>query len=151
MLQVQCPNDGSYKVRVETTIIDRKNGKTVVNPGWGGWIFIAVFFAASIAMIFVIHPFCGIVEILVCLLLAWGLHSMNNEYAKAVKIQKYDCECIICGYKWTRRADEPLPQVTVRPDLIAKGEQRLEEERRIEQERRDREGWMRLHDQYHRK
>jgi len=43
---------------------------------------------------------------------------------------RYWYRCYLCGYEWSWRSDEPKPQVTIRPDLIAKGEQRLEEERK---------------------
>jgi hypothetical protein len=36
--------------------------------------------------------------------------------------------CHLCGYRWTWRTGTPYPPVTVRPDLIAKGEQKLQEE-----------------------
>ncbi|MDE3091271.1 MAG: hypothetical protein KGJ80_18035 [Chloroflexota bacterium] len=42
--------------------------------------------------------------------------------------------CWLCGYKWDWEPGTPLPSVTVRPDLIAKGEQRLEEEQRLAEE-----------------
>jgi hypothetical protein len=38
------------------------------------------------------------------------------------KITKYKHECLLCGYKWERRENEPLPEVHVRPDLIAAGD-----------------------------
>jgi hypothetical protein len=37
-------------------------------------------------------------------------------------------ECALCGYSWSWAEGEPLPPVTVRPDLISKGSQRLQEE-----------------------
>jgi hypothetical protein len=42
----------------------------------------------------------------------------------------YHYTCSLCGYKWPWRTGEPLPPVQIRPDLIAKGEERLEQERR---------------------
>jgi len=36
--------------------------------------------------------------------------------------------CSLCGYRWKWLKDEPSPEVHIRPDLIAKGERRLQEE-----------------------
>ena len=40
----------------------------------------------------------------------------------------YDFQCVICGYKWNWKEGDPLPQVTVRPDLIHMGEKKLQKE-----------------------
>lgn len=57
-------------------------------------------------------------------------------------------ECNLCGYLWTERPGQPKPVIQVRPDLIAKGEQRLREA----EERRRRDGeayeaWQRQQDE----
>ena len=44
-------------------------------------------------------------------------------------------KCDLCGYAWYWGPGHPLPSVNIRPDLIAKGEQRLREEE--ERRRRD--------------
>jgi hypothetical protein len=46
----------------------------------------------------------------------------------------YRYSCYICGNRWQWNVGTPLPRVTLRPDLIQKGEQRLEEERRKQEE-----------------
>lgn len=40
----------------------------------------------------------------------------------------YYYDCYLCGYRWSWRTGTPKPEIHVRPDLIAKGAQRLEEE-----------------------
>jgi hypothetical protein len=37
----------------------------------------------------------------------------------------------LCGYRWHLDPGNPPPQVQVRPDLIARGAQRLEEQQRL--------------------
>lgn len=41
---------------------------------------------------------------------------------------RYHFLCKLCGYRWHLDPGDPAPAVTVRPDLIAKGEQLLIEE-----------------------
>ena len=49
--------------------------------------------------------------------------SFQRSLKRGVTVHFY--QCILCGYEWQWIEGEPLPQVTVRPDLIAKGEERL--------------------------
>jgi predicted RNA-binding Zn-ribbon protein involved in translation (DUF1610 family) len=50
------------------------------------------------------------------------------------KSRTYSYSCTLCGYQWSWQLGTPWPSVTVRPDLIAKGEQRLEKEAAIRQQ-----------------
>ena len=40
----------------------------------------------------------------------------------------YGYECELCGKLWNEYFDQPKPAVTVRPDLIRQGEERLQKE-----------------------
>ena len=44
------------------------------------------------------------------------------------KSTTYYYSCALCGYQWSWQVGTPWPNVQVRPDLITKGEQRLQEE-----------------------
>lgn len=140
MAQVQCPNCGGYRVETKTETIDLKSGQNF-DFGWKFW-FVLVFFAIA-------PLFMGTVALLarlsgqsmsfnpsddntlICcalpggLFFTFGMVLYIRSYFKASKVEKYYHTCGLCGYQWSRRADEPLPHVTVRPDLIAKGEERL--------------------------
>jgi hypothetical protein len=52
---------------------------------------------------------------------------------------RYGFSCELCGYAWVWRTDQPRPPVTVRPDLIAAGNQRLEAEA---ERRREEDEWV---------
>ena len=149
--QVQCPNCGGFKVSVETTIIDRSSGKRVAGTGCFGWALISLILIGAFGYMLtgegrgptLLSIVSGIVGILFAIFLISIAVRSNAEASKADKIEKYDYVCSLCGYKWSRREDEPIPPVEVRPDLIAKGEQKLEEERkRREEERRNAGMWM---------
>ena len=51
----------------------------------------------------------------------WLLHISSSDPSKWT--------CKLCGYRWVQKPGEVLP-TTVRPDLIAKGEEKLREEER---------------------
>jgi transcription elongation factor Elf1 len=128
--QVQCPNCGGYKVNTTTDKVDRKSGNAV--PGCGV-LFVLFFFAVigwllGVGLNDAAYALCGL---LITGTFIWGL----STYLKADKIKRYHHTCWLCGYKWIRREDEPLPPVNIRPDLIAKGEQKLEEEAAEEEQR----------------
>jgi len=52
------------------------------------------------------------------------------------RTEVYHYYCLLCGYRWT---EPPKPEVTVRPDLIAAGNQRLEQE--AAKRKADEEAW----------
>ena len=57
-----------------------------------------------------------------------GGWKVNGRRATA-KTDVYSYLCDLCGYHWSWRKDvEPWPQVRVRLDLIARGEQKLQRE-----------------------
>lgn len=137
--QVQCPNCGGYRVESVNKVDNKETNRQHVDV-WGtlfvwGLIFL---FGGILCPSFTelwtggwdppnyttatILTSLGIVGIVV------GWRRMNAE--RHSLIAHYYHVCWLCGYRWNRRADEPLPEVSIRPDLIAKGEERLREEAR---------------------
>lgn len=151
--QVQCPNCGAYRVASAIKAIDPKTGQEESEPSFGGCIFIAISLFVGVVILVVVFDDLSsgapIEEI------GWGIlmgagaiafaglifASMNAAYKRYSKnIKKYYYSCAICGYRWSRMENEPYPEVKIKPDLIAKGAQKLEEEAREaeeEQKKRD--------------
>jgi hypothetical protein len=149
--QVQCPNCGGYKTEVmDVRSIGDFEGvlsKELPQPigclaflvglgliailglGWYWWLFSAL---ASGNILNILMPLIAGVSVLVGSILA--LRWLNGQYHEVAK--EYSYKCHLCGYEWMWRSDKPKPRVTVRPDLIVKGAQKLEEEREREEERR---------------
>jgi rubredoxin len=138
--QVQCPNCGGYKTEVTNvrSIGDFEGvlSKELPQPigclaflvglglalGWQWW-FCSALFSGDILNI--LMPLIAGVSLLVGSIL--GLRWLNGQYHEVAK--EYSYKCHLCGYEWMWRSDKPKPRVTVRPDLIVKGAQKLEEER----------------------
>jgi len=143
MAQVQCPNCGGFKIDEGRIESDPTTGKKVSISGCGSWvagIVVAVIAMACIAQAFA-SPSYGSprydqatanllgygslafaigLGVLVVVLMERG---RITALARANTIYNYYCQ--ICGYRWSWRAGDPLPQVTVRPDLIAKGSEKF--------------------------
>jgi hypothetical protein len=129
--QVQCPNCGGFKIDQNIYQIDPSTGKRIAS-GCGTWflefvvsIVLGLIFSAltqNESMIIVVVPLVFIP------LYIWS--EIKRSRAKARSYNIYNYECKLCGYKWAWREGTPLPIINIRPDLIAQGEQRLEEERR---------------------
>lgn len=101
---VQCPNCGGYRVTDYDPPARPPPDKVLI------------FFLGLIT--------CGIV---------WILYLFSDPYKPpADGSHRYGCD--LCGYKWKWTPGDPLMPVNVRPDLIAKGAARLEEEERIRRE-----------------
>lgn len=142
--QVQCPNCGGY--RVET--VNKADNKVTNREHTDFWFYIliggGISLAAAIIFVWGIydsfhrwrsHPVIAAEVVIPIVLTLIGLLAMNAGWRHSKADQKnlilhYYHTCWLCGYRWNRRADEPLPEVRIRPDLIAKGEQRLQEEAR---------------------
>jgi hypothetical protein len=152
--QVQCPNCGGYKTETHTTLVDKKSGRPlIIHPKAAMWmVFSATVFCLFGFLTLVLNlviwkaqspwlcsgsMFLASIILFVLPMLEYGLKRPWSEAGYEV-YQVYHYRCYLCGYEWSRREDEPLPPVTVRPDLIAKGAQKLEEEER-ERRRRDEE------------
>lgn len=135
MDQVQCPNCGGYKVSTEVKILNRNTGAELAAPGCLLWGYIAFFGFSLLFGIYLlaesesgssIRSQAGSMifgSFIMLLPAIWAL----VKYSRTEKIERYDNHCLLCGYRWSRRTDEPLPKVNVQPDLIAAGEQRLQE------------------------
>jgi rubredoxin len=145
--QVQCPNCGGYKTETHTTLVDKKSGRPlIIQPQAAMWMIVfATTFCLTGFLTLVIWKdqspwlclgsmFLASIILFVLPISEYGLKRPWSEAGYEV----YHYRCYLCGYEWSRREDEPLPPVTVRPDLIAKGAQKLEEEER-ERRRRDEE------------
>src|SRR5688572_20968927 len=115
-IQMQCPNCGAYKVSVwkpptgPVTVMETL-------PEAIFWALVIVFtlgFGLLIAVPVLIY----------------------NKRQRQKQLESGDtswkCTCSICGYAWSWMPGTPCPSATVRPDLIAAGEQknREDEERR---------------------
>ncbi len=144
MAQVQCPNEGGYKVTTKVVKIDRRTGRKVKEPDMGilGWLICSVPFGYGMTLLGEGKIGSGIVlltiGVSVTALGVWNVNAAKRKYKKKIdEIKKYYHECLICGYRWERREDEPPPEVRVRPDLIAMGEQRLQEEAAAERRRQE--------------
>jgi len=125
----QCPHCGGYRVTVETAHITRsgvefKNVGCNTLFGLGLGVFILICGGAVISN----GSYLG-----GCLVLLLGIAIIVGVVMLHLKILSvatgYKYECLLCGKRWILNSGDDQPSVTVRPDLIARGEQRLEEER----------------------
>jgi hypothetical protein len=108
MAQIQCPNCGGYKVTEHS------------NKGCASEV------GMHLAFTFITFGLWLIVWIIIVL-------SESGRPKPDPTLHRYTCQ--LCGYSWDWKERTPLPEVTVRPDLIAKGVRKLEQE---EEERRRR-------------
>jgi hypothetical protein len=104
----------------------------------GIFVLVATIFAISISVSFFGESFgvmigvgCGVI---LTLFLAFARYravkkgTADWHIEKVPSVVKYYYYCRLCGYEWSWKSDEPLPEVQRRPDLIVIGEQRLREE-----------------------
>lgn len=149
---MQCPNCGGFKTRRRRLSVDPRTG----SEGFGcGFVIILppafAIFAAVLAWVAAGKTPCSEVN---CMMgnpqyePSWlipmaagfvigevvGFILMYLGELKRVPAEAGECD--LCGYKWVQRLDRPPPKATVRPDLIAKGAERLRREREKEEERR---------------
>lgn len=99
MAQKQCPNCGGYKTEKLQTTAEFLNS-------WTAAILVILFMWTIIVPVLYFAAFYA-------------------ESKKPPQTPRYRCN--LCGYIWEQKPGEKL-DVTVRPDLIAKGEQKLREE-----------------------
>jgi len=148
--QVQCPNCGGYKVSFSQKDIFEKRAYSVYDPkNWKGWHLVLIFLAIVLVLMAVggeslrlfIVVFCSVPLILSLIIfipkLLWAIIFQKGQMRiKEKSGVLYNFSCQLCGYKWEWSTGQPEPEIHVRPDLIAKGEQRLreEEERRRKQQ-----------------
>ena len=136
MAQVQCPNCGGYKIQLKKEPIwtkkllpweHRKQGML-----WGVGTVLVV------CIIAVLIPRTGVIDgILACIGVFAILGILSLLFMPTQRVMSgtiYHFTCDLCGYRWDWVEGTPLPEIHIRPDLIAKGEQRLAEERRRQEE-----------------
>ncbi len=141
--QAQCPNCGGYKVSTQNkTVIAVEEQRRTRN-----WLMPIIFFGvmtvwitiSGLSVSVVGGVGCGGIFLLFSALLLyyeWKNENKKGGYIIRVPtIVKYDYYCDLCGYSWSWQSDDPLPEVHIRPDLIANGAQKLEQEE--EQRRKD--------------
>ncbi len=133
----QCPNCGGFKVGYQ-------------HPGGGCWPWIGILLGISTVFGIIMSIESGKppldsrwgyiadwVASIACLgglgvlFLVGGILGLSPTAPHLL-------ECYLCGYKWDSRTN---PQVTVRPDLIIKGEERLRAEAEEERKRQEAAWW----------
>lgn len=141
--QVQCPNCGGYKLDTELTEMDSETGKKYKpNAGINLLLIIGGFIVFGLVTKVIgaisnnegVSLVAGFVSWLV--FLSWGANK-ETERKKKRKYNLYNFYCNLCGYRWTWREGSPYPKINVRPELIAQGEQVLEEKRKQQQRQQD--------------
>ena len=126
--QVQCPNCGGYKVGYQYPGDDGCITQLFLLAGGGGLlmcIFVTLLGISELNLFGIgVGAFLGIGSALMLLV---GIAALQPKHTHLL-------ECHLCSYKWDTRSN---PQVTVRPDLILKGEERLRAEQEEERKRRE--------------
>jgi hypothetical protein len=131
--QMPCPNCGGYKSNSELTQIDPKTGQKISSGCgsmfWGVVVLfvIAAYFGSTLDEatfmrgVSVVFPFMMVASI-------W--FGIKGNQAKKRAYNLYNFHCQICGNRWEWREGTPYPKVKVDPELIAKGNQLLEEQQK---------------------
>ncbi len=146
-LQTQCPNCGGFRVtnleneRVYSgayNAVSRKERRTTILMLVVLTALMVVCCPLSVASddFNALLILMGIGLVLTVLAWVFGLLRLRQGNPEIVGVIR-SFECDLCGYKWTERPGQQKPNIQVRPDLIAAGEQRLreaEERRRREAE-----------------
>lgn len=152
--QVQCPNCGGYKIDGKILRVDPSTGQVIKYGGcflvvitimlYVGAVqclwFLLFFLGEKIFSGVEINPAIGLLAIAATFVLPFFVvipFYIERNAAKKRAYNLYVYHCNLCGYDWQWREGQPRPKVSVQPDLIEKGEQRLQEEderRRKQQE-----------------
>lgn len=133
----QCPNCGGYKIDQSTNRIDPKTGQKVPSAILGPIVLILLLGAVAMCVGVATDggPATG-VAIVLMLAIGFGAmiwFSMRKSQAEARAYVLHSYYCNICGNRWNLREGESWPEVHVRPNLITKGQERLEEEEKQRQ------------------
>ena len=155
MEQIQCPNCGGYRTEITGRQPVRAPGTTPtkgvkqIRVGCLALLFGPFIIATAYTVVFFIYVALssGLTEVLLYAAIMFLILAVElavpllvwRSYASAPMVGAqigtvYHYYCYICGYKWSWETGIPKPDIRIRPDLIAKGEQRLEEERRRQAE-----------------
>lgn len=132
MAQAQCPNCGGYKITyTDITRLVPATSKEKVKRIVRIQVLVVV-----LCVIYVIGDSMN--QLLPRLSVDWGCLSIAvvldfiiSVWAftrKSTKTVGYRYSCELCGYQWDWYIGTPWPEVTTRPDLIAKGAQRLQQQ-----------------------
>ena len=146
-MQVQCPNCGGYRTAISGTRVKGNSGREVVGCGFLMFLPIVVGFGAACVVAWQQQqakeargvegdPFMPLWVGLAVFFAVAIVSFLIDRSSRKGDVRAYRGGCAICGYTWLHRSDEAPPEVTVRPDLIQKGYERLQEEEREEEERR---------------
>lgn len=118
MIQVQCPNCGGYRVTETKEYVSVDLGEKTM--GIGRRIFEVVSFVILLIITF------GLILLGLLFIPAWRNSLFHGRIKQHKTMTLYHYTCDLCGYKWS--SNDSLPTGQVRPDLIAKGAQKIEEE-----------------------
>ncbi|HLZ80886.1 MAG TPA: hypothetical protein VKP04_04580 [Ktedonobacteraceae bacterium] len=121
----ECPNCGGYRVSEETSYIS-KGYETSESAYYRSVIFIGLL-AIGLIIWGVTQisntTISGIALILIGITLVFLIPVQLRKYWSLPV--RYKFKCVLCGYSWKMDEGEAQPEVTVRPELIAKGEDRI--------------------------
>jgi len=141
-MSTQCPNCGGYKVSTTTTSVGENReffsmimDKRTLIPGIVIGLIVGVVATIRNPLEWA-YTFCYpiLIPILFAVIAGFinGITSrikrQPNRFERLPIVQ--DHNCALCGYQWRTGTGISSPKVTVRPDLIRRGAERLEEERR---------------------
>jgi len=150
--QAQCPNCGGYKVNVEKKESITETRKVPISLTkwflqafagillWGlmGTCAFLVLQSLSTGVAIIVAFLAGIPVIILIITAPFAVKQASEGRLLTSKRNtvgtNYSLYCQLCGYRWAWDNRTPYPTATIRPDLIAQGEQRLEEEQRKQQE-----------------
>lgn len=125
--QVQCPNCGGFDVWLEGGwLVDPQDTSTVVSRGpkrWEAGDIIVLVFVGSMTF--------GVGALFWWIFMTSPTQEMRHDrwLDNTANLRAYRCR--LCSNEWQQLRGGAPPKVTIRPDLIAKGEARL----RAEQQR----------------
>lgn len=118
MNELQCPHCGGYKVSVVTRYTRSEPAELKQK------IAFTLFFQIPVVCVAVVYggpsPLLLIID---ALIVAWVWLLAKRQVATGFKFS-----CNLCGYQWEWMIGTPLPEVTVRPELITAGSIRLAQE-----------------------
>ncbi len=133
--QAQCPNCSGYKLDTNLTKIDPETGKKI-GSGCGTGLLVSLGGMIIFGLVALILDFLGaknekwlVVPFLSYIgFMGWFANKENQRKKRAYNLYNFYCQ--ICGNRWEWREGTPYPKVKVDPELIAKGNQLLEEQQR---------------------
>lgn len=136
---IQCPNCGGHKLNTENREAIKE--AKAMPMSFGKALFNAIGVLISWA---ILSKLCSLLLTILVKGISWipcilfgllGLVIIFYAIPRAANKERrvgtrYHYYCQLCRYRWVWETGMLLPKVTLRPDLIAIGEQKLEEESR---------------------